>query len=133
MKKITITLGEKEFTITERPRKSNKEYRDWLVNQKLQPLMAEVERAMAANIGSLQTIAIVKALISKIGVSIDDIADAVFSYPTPKPWSGADEDNAYDSQIVEAFAEVLKLAFPFGSLGRVASAMFAQANGPQDG
>ena len=120
MKTAKITLGGVEYEITERRARDNAAWRKKMfgpfgdIAKSLSGLSAQ--KLTADNIG--ETINSVVATVQDTIVgSVDIITSLVIDY---SPELQANKKRlmaeAYDSEIVEAFGEVLKLAYPFGPL-----------------
>ena len=143
MKTAEIELGGRQFTITERPTRPNAVWRKQLAN-KLRPVVDLIERLpelevptsvdeLRASQAGLSSLAdVVKQLSTFLLNGLDEVMDLTISYSpeleAEAEWIG---DNAYDSEILEAFTRVLGLAYPFGGMIRALRAM--QTDGPQQG
>lgn len=115
MKTSTVTLGGQSYTIKALPIRQSKAWRT-----KLEGPFAELSTALegagrielssGVDIGRL-----VRTLSGTLIGSIDLLMDLLFEY---SPELAADreriEAEAYDEEALEALAEVLRLAYPFG-------------------
>ncbi len=124
MKTIDIQLGGQTYTVEERKARHNAAWR-----QKLSEPFGELA-GLLEEAGELElTPANIAQLLRTVGDallhSIDTVRDLLFDYsPTLSADRKRIEAEAYDSEILEAFTGVLKLAYPFGSLiGKVASVL----------
>jgi hypothetical protein len=112
-KSITVTLGEREYVIAEAKTRQNAAWR-----AKFAEPFADLSAVMGGDLNSAVTMQQLVTLISgKVVQSVDIIKGLLYDYA---PALAADkeriESECYDSEIVAAFVEVLKLAYPFGSL-----------------
>lgn len=140
MKTAEIELGGEKFTIEERPTLKNKQWRRDLAS-KLKPVVDLIEMAPTLNIptsvdewqsdtaGLASITSIVKQLSTFLLDGLDDVLDLTIDYsPALKKkekWIG---ENAYDSEVLEAFTRVLGLAYPFGGIARALKKI--QSDGP---
>lgn len=116
MKTAKITLGGVEYEIQERRARDNAAWRKKLLGpfsdiaKTLNGLSAK--QLTADSIGE-----VISTFQDVVMGSVDLITDLVLDY---SPDLHADKKqlllDGYDSEIVEAFGEVLKLAYPFGPL-----------------
>lgn len=113
---VTVTLAGTEYVVTELPSRRNAEWR-----RKVDEALGSLSGALGQNleISNLQgTLDSVRALLLESGETIlrllyaysEDIADDKERI----------ELEAFDSELTEALIEVLSLAYPFGSLLRLA-------------
>jgi len=110
-KQITITLDGQEYTITEKRSRENAEWRRELGGPFAQ-LVDLLEAGPQMDITSAGDLAnLVRSVSGLLLNSIDTIKVLLTSYAPQLPL-----DDAYDSEIMDAFTEVLGLAYPFGSL-----------------
>jgi hypothetical protein len=128
---VTVTLAERQYVIKELPSRKNMAWR-----QALQAPFGDLVDALASapgievdnTAGMTQLTDLVRTLTSRVFGSIDLMRDMLFNY---SPALAADreriEDEGFDSEVVSAFTEVLKLAFPFGSMIDLASRAIAKA------
>jgi len=125
MRSASLTLGGREYHISELPSRKNAEWRKRLAGPfgELAGLLESSgdTELTPANIG-----AILRSISGIFLQSADTLVELLFAY---SPELAKDrkhiQENAYDSEIMDAFIEVLKLAYPFGALierlGRLAS------------
>lgn len=112
----TVTLGEKEYTITEAGHRRAKGWKQAFMDRFYRPLQAQLVDLNALDLdglslGDLPTLSpFVETLLTD---TVDVVAELVISY---SPVLEEDEDAileaASDRQIIAAFWEVLKLANP---------------------
>jgi hypothetical protein len=109
MKKATIILNDHEHTITELRSRANADWRGAL--QETFGKIADVIReAPGVDLSDGQALAgLVLRVSDGVLSSVDTIRELCETYAPDLPWG-----DAYDSEIITAFGEVLKLAFPFG-------------------
>ena len=117
MKTVEFELGGKKYTISERKRKANAKWRRLLEAElvKLSDLISgvpEIDVSSAKSLGDL-----VRMVAAKITGSVDIMAKLLIAYsPTLEADEERIDEDAYDSELLAAFTEVLSLAYPFGSL-----------------
>lgn len=116
MRTVTVTLGGQQYTIAELQSRPNSEWRKRLDKEfgevaKLLSTGSKLELSTDAIAGLLDFVR------STLLGSIDTITELLFAYA---PALAADKPRilgeSYDSEITDAFIEVLKLAYPFGPL-----------------
>lgn len=124
MRTETVQLGGNEYTISELPLRKNAEWRAKLDEtlQAFGDLLGMAERIELSDTGNVLSIL---RDASKMIVHSPDLAiDLFFAYAVELE---ADRDKimdaAYESELMEAFKSVLKLAYPFGGLGRLFSTL----------
>ncbi len=132
MKTTAITLGGKEYTVTELPSRANAAWRKQF-QDKLAPILellgivpeaelptsaAELEDAAAGNRPGLAlAVTAIRSAAQVALSSVDDVLEMTFAYsPALAKERKRIQEEAYDSEIVEAFTAILGLAFPFGAL-----------------
>lgn len=112
---LEVVLGGVKYEIEPLKIREARKWRKQLADIKdaLADLPSEVE-----NVGEL--ISLIPALVGHLFVTIPDrIIDLVFSYAPTLP-RDLIEDTATDAEIITAFVEILKVAFPFGkALGSI--------------
>ena len=119
MNQIEVELGNKTYTVKELPTRKNEAWREGLEGI-LDPLIgvlagvADIE-VDAANLGELIPSAKVVAQVAM--KSPETVRDLVLSY-SPALESDRDRllDEAYDSEFVGAFTQIIGLAYPFGGM-----------------
>jgi hypothetical protein len=125
-KEITVTLGSKPYTVIALPIAASKAWREALAG----PFGEIADALTQANTVEVHRFADIAVLVRQMsGVllgSVDKMLDLLFSYSpalaAERQWI---EENAYDEEALHAFAEVLKLAFPFGVLLEVVTGRMA--------
>lgn len=122
MQQTTITLGGRTYPITAKTMKGNREWRK-LVMGPLKDVADAVLAARTLSLGSdlqasLPNLATLFGSVASLAVgSMDLLMDALFEYDeTLKANRDAIELTATDEEGIQAFTEVLKLAYPLGSL-----------------
>lgn len=113
----TVTLGGKEYAIKPLPIRKSREWRQklngpfaMLVN--VLSNVENIELSDAKNLGRL-----VDTMTSTVLGSVDIILTLLYDYsPELKAHQETIEENAFDEEVMAAFLEVLKLAYPFGRL-----------------
>jgi len=118
MRSVTVTLGDKEYTINELPTKKNEAWRKRLMTE-----FTEIADLIQGAPGiaddlSAETIAsLIRSISAKVVGSVDILTGLLFAYAPPletdKKRIG---EECYESELMDAFTRVLSLAFPFGSL-----------------
>jgi hypothetical protein len=134
MRTEQITLAGKEYEIAELPIRKNAAWRQQL-EETLAPMAELMQESQtinfeANNAGSI--FGIVRQAGEMLVKSPDTITDLVFAY-APDVEADADtiRDEAYDSEVMDAFTAILRLAFPFGRLlGTVRALGVNGASGP---
>lgn len=125
MKTAKVTLAGKLYTVTELPRRKSAAWRERLAEsmtglvQLLEAAPAAMGAANAANMRGLLPAATLAT--QQVLGSIDTAYELLLEYA---PELARDkerlDDEAYDSEIVEAFMAILGLAYPFGAAaGRI--------------
>lgn len=110
-KPVTVILDGNEYTITEKRSRENAAWR-----RRLEGPFAELadllEGGPSTEITDMASLAaLVRSASGLLIGSIDTIRELLADYATELPL-----DDAYDSEIMDAFVEVLGLAFPFGQV-----------------
>jgi hypothetical protein len=114
MKTAKITIAGNEYTIKELSIRKSVEWRKRVATE-WSELANALTTAGGTSLNDLSTIATaVQGVASKIFGSIEVVADLLFAY---SPELAADRDRieaeGFESEIIDAFVEVLALAFPF--------------------
>lgn len=124
MKTVTITLGGKQYEIFEAPLRKNAAWRASFT-QLLKDVGGLIESASNVelnNVGDL--IKVVHQIQDVLLAAPDRLTAMLFDY---SPVLAADrariEAEVYESELISAFLEVLKLAYPFGDLLTLASGL----------
>lgn len=130
MRTITVSLGGQDYTVRQLTRRPSSEWRERFA-QPIEQLVGAVEytgellSSSAAEFERQDLGSVVKRLGGSLlgGLSqtligsMDEIAEMLYAY---SPELAADRDRidetAYDDEILAAFVEVLKLAYPFSDL-----------------
>lgn len=130
MKQIEITLGGKAYQVAELPLRKNAAWR-----QQVGALVGEVAGLVEATQIDLNStadlIGVVNQVRSVLVQAPDQLTALLFDY---SPVLAADreriEAEVYESELLSAFVEVLKLAFPFGEILSWASGLAPTASAP---
>ena len=124
-KQITVTLDGQEYTITEKRSRENAEWRRELGGPFAQ-LVDLLEQGPDVELTDMQSLAnVVRSVSGLLLTSIDTVKELLASYAPELPL-----DDAYDSEIMAAFTEVLGLAFPFGALATKIRGLSGQRTAP---
>ena len=114
MREVTLTLGGREYHVTELPTKRNEAWRKQVMAQ-LTDVADLIQTAPQTEMTAAGIGQILRAVSGKVVGSVDIIVGLLFAYA---PVLDADreriEAECYDSELMDAFVAVLKLAFPFG-------------------
>jgi hypothetical protein len=130
MNTITIKLGGQGYEIRQLPLGASRKWREKFA-EPLEKLLNAVQasavilrqalsRDEQVNAGELVGV-LGQTLLGGIGQvllgSMDTILEMVFAYaPYLQAQRAEIEENAYDDEVMAAFVEVLKLAYPFGQI-----------------
>jgi hypothetical protein len=116
MRTIEVVLGGQTFTVRELPVRKNAGWRKQLA-EPFAELVQRLAAAPEAKIDDAKSLAdLVQSLSGVLIGSIDTLVDLLLAYsPELTHVREFVEENAYDSEIMEAFTGVLGLAFPFGT------------------
>ena len=110
-KSVKVFLDGKEYTITEKRSRDNAAWRVKL-EVPFQDLAGLLESAPGADLTDGQSLAnLVRSVSGMLLGSIETVTGLLAEYDPSLPL-----DDAYDSEILDAFSAVLGLAYPFGSL-----------------
>lgn len=120
MRSATITLGGVQYTINELPSRKAAAWRQ-LMQTKLAVIANLIESAPETDITSGVALA---QLINAVGASLirstDTIIELLFEYaPILNEKMRDGNIDFYDSELIAAFVEVVKLAYPFGHLANL--------------
>lgn len=125
-KTVTVTMGGREYIITEKVMGVSAKWREhlrasgvMLIFQSLDDAIVQVAQVIEQGIeniesGQVITMAhIVPAIVNGLTNSIDDVTELVYDY-SPEMKEDADwlGENAYNTEMIAVFLEVLKLNFP---------------------
>jgi len=117
VKSVTILLGEQSYTIHELPTRKNEAWRKKL-SEPFARVAGFLENGPQKELNDTAGIGALVREVSELLIKSPEIVTGLlFDYA---PELAADREriseNCYDSEIMDAFVEVLKLAFPFGGL-----------------
>ena len=118
-----MILDDKEYTVKELRHRENAAWREGIKGP-INDLFSTLEgmEADLDNVGDL--VQVVTNISGSVIGSVDVLGRLLISY-APELAEAVDE--GYDSEIVDAFVEVLKLAFPFGSVVKMFRSLGAKA------
>jgi len=123
MRSVDIELGGKTYTVRELPSRKSKAWRGELETP-LRGLLGSTSELLGAKLSTDAILPLLGAATDTALGSIDTIFDLVCRY---SPDIDKDRerilDEAYDSEITDAFREVLGLAYPFGRLGQMVTGL----------
>lgn len=114
MKTAKVTIAGSEYTIKELPIRKSVEWRKKVAAEwtELADALTSAGSTSLSDISNIATA--VQNVTSKVFESIEVVADLLFAY---SPDLATDrkriEAEGYESEIVDAFVEVIALAFPF--------------------
>lgn len=127
MRTIVVVLGGVEYTVAELPVRKNAAWRQRLA----EPFGSLVQALQDAPNIEIDKPSDLADLLRRLGASIigsaDVITELLVAY-APGLTPVIESDDCYDSEIQEAFAGVLGLAFPFSTWGRKALTTMQQIN-----
>lgn len=113
MRTATIMLDGKEHEIKEMRHRQNKEWRKVLEGH-IETLASAVEEGMEGDISDATKVAqLIRVGIRFVIRSTDLMCELVVEY---LPNLAEQLENGYDSEIADAFVEVVKLAYPFSKV-----------------
>ena len=118
-----IKIADREYELKELPARKATIWRERITNQ-YGTFFQEILQVMNTNYETTKGRAVIGQLIGsiifKLGGSIEDIREMVFTY-VPDLFQDQEYalDNGLDSEFITAFVEVIKLAYPFGGLTRI--------------
>jgi hypothetical protein len=111
MKTVTVVLDGEEYEVQELRSKANRAWREQLEEHFVE-LTDAITELPDAEVDDAQAIArLVRSISGKLLRSVDILAEMLQAYDPDLP-----VDKAYDSEILDAFAKVLELAYPFGGM-----------------
>ncbi len=129
----TVTLAGKEYRVAERPTRQNAAFRRKL-EAAFAPLAEALTQATTTDLSMARAgdlVAIVRSAGGTLLNSMDVLVDLVCGYA---PAIAADlerlQEEAYDSEFLEAFTVVLGLAYPFGAQVRMLARLATSQSGP---
>jgi hypothetical protein len=113
MKTVEVELDGRTFAVEELRSRANREWRGRLEGH-FGDLAEALEGAGGLDVADGQALGgLVRTVMGKALGSVELITELVVAYA---PQLAPVVDEAYDSEIVEAFVGVLGLAYPFGSV-----------------
>lgn len=113
MRSVRVTLDGQEYAINELRSRANAEWRKRL-EEPFGELAGALESAPAADLTDGQALGgLVRSVSGMLLRSVETVKGLLVGYaPELEPVMG----EAYDSEILDAFVEVLQLAYPFGGI-----------------
>ncbi len=113
MRTTPVTLDNQTFTVEELRSRVNSEWRAKL-EKEFGDLADLIESAPGVDLTSAAGVAsLVRSVSGQVLKSVDRLTKLLIEYaPQLRDVVG----DAYDSELLDAFVEVLKLAYPFGTL-----------------
>jgi hypothetical protein len=125
MRTETVAIGDKQYTIQEKKRKANAQWR-LLFQAQFTEVADLIEGLPNTDLTPEAIGGLLNQIVTRVGGSVDMLAEMVFAYsPELNEDREAIEEEAYDSEIMSAFTAVLKLAYPFGSVVETLSGLAA--------
>ena len=129
MKSIVITLGDREYEIKELTTRKNAAWRVQL-QEPFGNLVQMLQDAPTTELNNLRDVgSLVQSMSGLLLGSIDTVIGMVFAY---SPVLAADRDyienEAFDSQLLEAFTGVLGLAYPISTWAGKAAGLARELN-----
>lgn len=117
MRTVTVQLGGQEYAITPLPMKKAREWRQKL-EQPFGAMVKVLETADTIELTNLGSIAgVVQTFAGTLLGSVDILLNLLFDYaPTLAVDRERIENEAYDEEALAALVEVLKIAYPFGTV-----------------
>jgi hypothetical protein len=114
MRTETITLGEKEYTLTELPLRKARAFREGIKAQ-FGALVGLLESAPDTDItNTAQMAGLLRVLSDTLLGSVDTLLDLLYQFsPTVAADKESIEENAVGSEVVDAFIAAMGLSFPF--------------------
>lgn len=119
MQKETITLGDREYTLTELPLRKAREFRAAL-REPFGEVIAMLENGTSTQINDGKAVAhLIRSASNTVLQSVDTATDLLCLY-SPEIAKDREyvEDNAVGSEVIDAFIVVIGLVFPFLAKGR---------------
>lgn len=111
----TVTLGGREYEVRALPFRANQRWRGRL-GETFEGLIEAIEQGPGTELSDLGSIGRMMRQVRDLAMgSVGQMLDLVCEYaPGIASERERIEAEAYDEEIVDAFLEVVKLAFPFG-------------------
>lgn len=129
MKSVEISLGGQAYTVTELPMRKNAAWRQ-KVGQLVGTVAGLVEATQIDLNNTADLIGVVNQVRDVLITAPEELTALLFDY---SPALAADreriEAEVYESELLAAFVEVLKLAFPFGEILSWANGLAPAASG----
>lgn len=116
MRTVTITLGGVDYTIRQLPMRAEAEWRKRLQAQ-LEPLLSMMSGYQELSFdGPADFVAFLRTLTPMLMNAPDIMLEMLYAYaPELARQADAIETGSYSEEVMEAFLEVLPLAYPFGA------------------
>lgn len=119
MRTETVTLGDREFELSELPLRKARQFRETL-KEHFGVFITLFEGAPQTDISNTKAVAgLMRVMSDTLLNSVDLAADLLYQYSPElqkqKEWI---EDNATSSQVVDAFLAMMALSFPFFGTSR---------------
>lgn len=120
MRSETVTLGERQYLLEELPLRKAKAYRDRL-NTQFGDIISLIDGAPNVDLTNrVQMVGLLRTVGDTLFNSIDTATEMLFDYSDAIRADRAYiEDNAYGSQVVDAFLAVMGIVYPFFGNGRL--------------
>lgn len=120
MRSATVTLGGVQYTINELPSRRAAQWRQSM-QERLGNISTLIEAAPETDISSGAALAnLVRNVGNTLIGSTDTIVTLLFEYaPALAMDRERIEQECYDSELMSAFVEIVKLAYPFGQLANL--------------
>lgn len=119
MRKVTVTLATQEYVIVERPTRKNEAWRKRL-EKEIAPIVEVIKDVNREEISMENAHNLAPAAQQVLEVAMKSpakIRDLVIAYsPELEKQKEALLDEAYDSEFMDAFIQILGLAYPFGGI-----------------
>lgn len=134
MRTEAVTLAGREYKMAELPLRKNAAWRQLLGAELEQwgQLLGQTNEVDLNNLSGV--LPVLRRAGDMVLQSPERIADLVFAYcPDIAAERETILDNAYESELVEAFSACVKLAFPFGKLTSLVTQFAATGSAPRAG
>ena len=113
MRKATVVFEGKDYVIQEMRHRLNKKWRKKLEGH-VEEVAAAIGQGTELEVSELNSIAqLIRSVGGFVLQSVDLMGELLVEYC---PTLSDAVENGYDSEIADAFVEVLKLAYPFSSM-----------------
>jgi hypothetical protein len=111
MRTVTVTLDGREYQVNELRSRANRAWREQLESQ-FTGLAAALQNAPKTNLADGAALAgVVQSVAGTLLHSVEILTDLVHAYAPQLPL-----EDAFDSEVLDAFTAILGLAYPFGSV-----------------